>query len=116
MPREGEQLGVAIWNNQGMGSEGIGGIALSLNDDEAGTLMASLRRYLLHWERHVAEDEGRTHSLDQLETVRRDVGRLLYRLETARAPAGSRVQYSPDAIPPESPGSDAASVDEPNGS
>ncbi|WP_447924574.1 hypothetical protein [Georgenia muralis] len=83
-----------------MNSPGEGRFDFSLSDGEASTVMAALRRYLSYWEQHVAEDHGRAHSQEQLEAVRQDVGRLLYRLEGARAPAGARVQYSPEALLP----------------
>src|SRR4051794_10662698 len=79
---------------------GEGRFDFSLSAGEASTVMAALRRYLSYWEQHVAEDHGRTHSQEQLEAVRQDVGRLLYRLEGVRAPAGARVQYSPEALLP----------------
>lgn len=72
----------------------------SLSAGEASTVMAALRRYLRYWEQHVAEDAGRAHSQEQLEAVLQDVGRLLYRLEGARTPAGARVEYSPEAALP----------------
>jgi hypothetical protein len=83
-----------------MNEPGEGRLDFSLSEGEVSTVMAALRRYLRYWEQHVAEDHGRAHSQEQLETVRQDVGRLLYRLEGARAPAGARVQYSPEAGPP----------------
>lgn len=80
---------------------------LSLSEGEASTVMAALRRYLLYWEQHIAEDHGQAHSGAQLEAVRHDVGRLLYRLEDGRAPFGTRVQHSPEAVLPDRPASES---------
>ncbi|MHB1289869.1 hypothetical protein [Georgenia sp.] len=83
-----------------MNNPGDGQFEFSLNEGEASTVMAALRRYLTYWEQHVAEDHRRAHSQEHLEEVRQDVGQLLFRLEHALAPPGARVQYSPEAVPP----------------
>lgn len=64
-------------------------------------LRAGLRVYLHAFEAHAAEDAHLTHDSDQVSSVRRTVGQLLWRLEEAGATQGARLQHSQDAVEPD---------------
>ena len=63
-------------------------------------LRAGLHQYLLHWQRHVQEDGGATHSEVEHAELRNRVGELIWRLERAGAPPNSRVRHSDEAVRP----------------
>lgn len=73
-----------------------------LTTDDLMTLMAGLVAYLRDFSRHRAEDGGATHSEEEWEAMKRDVGRLLWRLEEAAAPPGAKIEHREEAVPPES--------------
>lgn len=75
-------------------------VDIVLTVEDVMTLGAGLRQYLLYWQRHVEEDGGTTHSEEQHAEIRDRVGKLIWRLERATAPAGSRIQHSEEAVRP----------------
>lgn len=75
-------------------------VVVPLSVEDVMFLRAGLRQYLRFWERHVQEDGGATHSDDEHAELRRRVGELIWRLERATAPPGSRIQHSDEAVRP----------------
>ena len=63
-------------------------------------LRAGLSAYLHAFEAHAAEDAHLTHDSDQVSSVRRTVGQLLWRLEEAGA-QGASIQHSQEAVEPD---------------
>lgn len=63
-------------------------------------LCAGLRAYVRSMEQHAADDESEAHNQEQLDQLRVHFGRLIWRLEEAALPAGSRIVHSEDAVPP----------------
>ena len=76
-------------------------VQLSVTFTEAMTLRSSLRRYIAYWMEHAAEDEYATHNEADVETIRIEAGRLIWRLEEATAIPGAKLTHSSDAVPPE---------------
>lgn len=75
-------------------------VDVTLTVEDVVTLTAGLRQYLLSWQRHVEEDGGASHSEEEHSEIRRRVGELIWRLERATAPPGSRIQHSEEAVRP----------------
>jgi hypothetical protein len=73
---------------------------LSLSGADLMLLRAGLRAYLQDFEAHAAEDGHASHDLDEVATLRRAVGKLIWRLENAGAPPGAAVKHSKEAIEP----------------
>jgi hypothetical protein len=74
---------------------------INISKGEAMLLCAALHRYLRHIEQHAAEDNHRTHPREQVQTARRELGRLIWRLEDAAAWPRPVQQHSDDAVLPD---------------
>lgn len=74
---------------------------INITKGEATLLCAALDVYLRHIEQHAAEDNYRTHPREQVQSSRRELGRLIWRLEDAAAWPRSVAQHSREAVPPD---------------
>ncbi|MGI8681594.1 MAG: hypothetical protein ACR2JO_05585 [Mycobacteriales bacterium] len=75
-------------------------VDIRLTVEDVMLLRAGLDQYLLHWQRHVQEDGGATHSEVEHAELRSRVSELIWRLERAEAPLNSRIRHSDEAVRP----------------
>lgn len=75
-------------------------VDIDLTVEDVLMLRAGLRQYLLYWQRHVQEDGGATHLEQEHAEIRRRFGELIWRLERATSPPGSRIEHSEEAVRP----------------
>ena len=73
--------------------------SLQVSLPEAMTLRAALRTYIEDFRAHAAADAELTHPPEEVELVRVDAGRLIWRLEELTS-GGSRIVHSEHAVPP----------------
>ncbi|MEU8263147.1 hypothetical protein AB0C02_21265 [Micromonospora sp. NPDC048999] len=67
---------------------------LRLSHRQILTLGAALDHYMDYWEQHTAADGDGGHSAEQLAELRQEVGELIWTLEVAAAPPGTRLEHS----------------------
>jgi hypothetical protein len=76
----------------------IPSLNLELTDQEASLLRASLRRYVRYWSDHARDSSG--HSAADVERIRVEAGRLIWRLEELTTPPGMKLMHSDEAVEP----------------
>lgn len=81
-------------------------LSLPLSVEEANLLLRGLIGYVKAWQDHYEEDGGRTHTVQEWEQVRVEVGRLVWRIEELAVLPGQRLRHSRYAVPPARPDDD----------
>lgn len=81
-------------------------VKITVTSQELSMLTGAVQRVLRYCEQHYREDGGATHSPEEYATVRQGYGELLWRLDTASVPSGTKLQHSKRARRPRDAGND----------
>ncbi len=74
---------------------------LRVSGSEVMLLLGGLDAYLTLFAAHRAGDGGVTHPEEEWQELRREIGQLIWRLESACRPPGAEIEHSANAVPPD---------------
>ena len=75
---------------------------IQLSGEDITTLQVGLTAYLREFAAHRADDGGASHPAEEWIAIKKQVGQLLWRLETATKPPGADIIHSEHAVRPDS--------------